>query len=291
MDYQQVFLDHLDLVEQVVRFIARRHHLSATDQDEFLGTVRHKLVDDKFSILRKFKGHSSLRTYLTSVIQHLFLDYRIKQWGKWRPSAVARRLGPTAVLLERLVTRDGMRPDEAIETLRTNYQVQQSADDLRDLLVALPNRAPRRWVGEEALVELAAHTSSEGAGTTDEQVTRGARIERALIAALATLSPQDALILKLRFEDSLQVSSIARSLKLAQKPLYRKLEHVMAVLRAALESHGVTRDDIVSLLESPEVAVGPVLSSRVGGNSTLGPSMSLTARPLGPSPGTGGRDA
>ena len=43
-----------------------------------------------------------------AVIQRLFLDARIAKWGKWRPSVSARRLGGVAVLLERLLTRDGL---------------------------------------------------------------------------------------------------------------------------------------------------------------------------------------
>ena len=40
-------------------------------------------------------------------------EARIAEWGKWRPSAVAKRLGPTAVLLDRLLTRDGRPFDDA----------------------------------------------------------------------------------------------------------------------------------------------------------------------------------
>jgi len=47
------------------------------------------------ALLAKFEGRSSLRTFLTVVIQRLFLDHRISAWGKWRPSAEARRGGST----------------------------------------------------------------------------------------------------------------------------------------------------------------------------------------------------
>ena len=71
-----------------------------------------KLIDDDYQILRGFRERSSLRTYLSTVVERLFLDYRIRQWGKWRPSAQARRAGALAVRLEALLHRDGV-PFEA----------------------------------------------------------------------------------------------------------------------------------------------------------------------------------
>ena len=40
-------------------------------------------------VLRKFEVRSSLRTYLTVVVNRMYIDGRVKQWGKWRPSAIA----------------------------------------------------------------------------------------------------------------------------------------------------------------------------------------------------------
>lgn len=260
MDHQQILTDHLDLVEQVVRFTARRHRLSAPEQDELGGVVRLKLLEDDCAILRKFEGRSSIRTYLTTVVQRLFLDYRIGQWGKWRPSMEARRLGPTAVLLERLVTRDGMSGDQAIEIVRTNHRAEQSVAELRALLDALPSRTPRRWVSDDALADVADDGPSPDAPLAmAEQSTMGMRVECALRLALGQLSAQDQLILKLRFVDGLQIASIGRVLQLDQKPLYRRIEQIKQTLRAALEAQGVSRADVASIIDEPSGDIGPVL--------------------------------
>src|SRR4029453_14108130 len=44
-----------------------------------------RLVEDDYDVLRRFQARSSLPTYVTVVIQRLFLDYRNRLWGKWRP--------------------------------------------------------------------------------------------------------------------------------------------------------------------------------------------------------------
>ncbi|MGH8186413.1 MAG: hypothetical protein ACREUC_07605, partial [Steroidobacteraceae bacterium] len=73
-----------------------------------------KLIEHDYAVLRRFEGASSLRTYLTVVLHRVLLDQRNREWGRWRPSAAAYRNGPLAVRLERLVTRDGLTPAEAI---------------------------------------------------------------------------------------------------------------------------------------------------------------------------------
>lgn len=245
MDYQPVFLQHLDLIEQVIRYTARRHHLSATEQDEFAAVARLKLIEQDYAILRKFEHRSSIRTYLITVLERLFLDHRNMQWGRWRPSAEARRLGPTAVLLERLITRDGLRLDEALETVRSNYQVEATVAELRGMAAALPVRMPRTRVTDEELVAVPAAGGRPDEGLLRrEQAAQATRLSRALDAALAELAPPDALLLRLRFIEGLHVSTIARTLRREQKALYRRLDRLKAGLRAALEAQGFSVTDI-----------------------------------------------
>jgi len=66
----------------------------------------------------------------------------------------------------------------------------------------------------------------------------------ALDAAVAGLEPQDAVLLRLRFIEGLQVSAIARTLRLDQKSLYRRIDRLKARLRAALEAQGFSVADI-----------------------------------------------
>ena len=87
MDYKRLVVDNLPLVDSVVRTIARRHGLSADQQDELGSSVKLKLVENDYEVLRKFEGRSSMRTYLTAVVQRHFLDSRTALWGRWRPCA------------------------------------------------------------------------------------------------------------------------------------------------------------------------------------------------------------
>src|SRR5262249_42965733 len=107
VDYQRLLIDQLDRINQIAQSVGRRRHLSPADVDEFGSIVRFRLVEDDYAILRKFKGRSQIATYLVVVIDRMVSDYCDEKWGRWRPTRGAEKLGTEAVLLERLVSRDG----------------------------------------------------------------------------------------------------------------------------------------------------------------------------------------
>lgn len=150
MDYQRLLIDQLELIHQIVRTTGRRRHLSAAEREDFGSFVHLRLIEDDYAILRKFQNRSTLWTYLAMVIDRLSLDFCAEKWGRWRPSAMADRLGPVAVNLERLVTRDSHTLEEAIEILRTNHDVEQTEAELRRIWEQLPPRSRTTSVGEEA---------------------------------------------------------------------------------------------------------------------------------------------
>jgi hypothetical protein len=56
-------------------------------------------------------------------------------------------------------------------------------------------------------------------------------------------------VLRMRFEDGCSVADISRTLRLDQKPLCRRLERLLADLRAALEAAGLTKDNATDVLD------------------------------------------
>src|SRR5262245_17632488 len=127
----QLFLKSLPAIDGAVTYVCRRHRLSADEADDFSSEVRVHFIERNYEPLRRFEGRSTLRTYLITVVNHLFLDYRNRLWGKWRPSAEASRIGPVAIQFERLVIRDGWSVEQAKELLLTNHRV--APEDLATL--------------------------------------------------------------------------------------------------------------------------------------------------------------
>jgi RNA polymerase sigma factor for flagellar operon FliA len=245
----------LPLIEQSLKRIASRKCCSPDEAEDFASWARLKLLQDGRPILEKFQGRSTLSTYLTTVVLNLFRDYRIAKWGKFRPSAAAKRMGTVAVRLEMLVARDGHSVTEAVEILLRNDGVPGSVESLEAMAAKLPVRTPRRFEREQTLEQVPGRESAEDLALGREVAAAAARVEVALDEALSTLSPEDRLILKLRVHDGFTVADIARSLHLEQKPLYRRLDQLTARLRQEMEARGVRREDVAEVVEWKDVEI------------------------------------
>ena len=250
-----LFLDNLPVIDAAVGMVCRRHHLTAAEADDFAAEVRLHFIAREYEPLRLFEGRSSLRTYLIVVVQHLFIDYQNRLWGKWRPSAEARRLGRIGILIERLVIRDGWSFDQVCETLRVNHGIEIDAA-LQSLFVKLAERAPtRQFVADvEAEAVASAGPSPDANVLRAEQGFRAKRVQTALERVRQSLSPDERLILKMRYEDAVPVADIARALHLDQKRLYRTIDQLLARLRQRLEEAGIARDEVALLLDEGALA-------------------------------------
>src|SRR5688572_13812714 len=194
MDARALYVDHLDAINRIAESLCRRNGIRDADAEDFVSEVRLKLLEDDCAVLRKFRGTSSTATFLTVVISNLFRDHRIKQWGKWRPSAEARRRGEAAVLLEVAVYRDGRPFEEACAAIEHNGRLGVSRGDLRKIMAELPRRAGRRVVEEVNGADLPANDRADGSVLDEE---RGAHVRAAMGAlrqAVARLDPEDQLI-------------------------------------------------------------------------------------------------
>jgi RNA polymerase sigma factor for flagellar operon FliA len=146
--------------------------------------------------------------------------------------------------------------------------VAATRSDLEALRARLPGRAVRRFVGEEALDDLAVGASTtESAVAAREGAAIVARTRVALIRALAGLSPQDQLVLRLHFGEGLTIADVARALRVEQKPLYRQLERALETLRHSLESQGIRGEAVVEWLGRAE------WEEEGSGNVLAGPSL------------------
>ena len=247
-------IQHLPLVERVTRHIRRRYRLSDDEAEDFESWVRLRLVEHGDAVLARFEGKSRLETYLTVVLQRMFLDYRVEKWGKWRPSAAAKRLGSVAVDLERLVSREGIPFEQAAEILRRNHGVRLSVPELAELAGKLSlTRVERRHLQEDAAGEPPSAQRADDAVRRDELGESAARTETAMAKALAHLPPLDQLILKMHYADGHTVAATARALRLEQKPLYARLKQLQSQLRHELERQGITREEVADLIGAPDV--------------------------------------
>jgi RNA polymerase sigma factor (sigma-70 family) len=235
---RQMLEFNLDLIRDLIRQVARRHRLRAEEAEEFSSYVWLKMVEGDHRIFSGFRGRSSLRTFLTTVVHRLFLDFRTQAWGKWRPCAEAHRLGKDAVELDRLVSRDSHSLESALEVLQRRRGIAS-----RDELLAFAGRIPARrhplQEGEEALHVLPSAASADERILERERRAQLRKATGSLARALRELPARDRLILRMRYQDGLTVRKIASVLEIEDRRLYRRLKQCLGRLRTTLEGEGV----------------------------------------------------
>lgn len=247
----ELFQENLELIDRIVARLCRHGRLFGADAEDFASAARLHLMENDYAALRRFEGRSSIVTYLTIVLQRLFLQERNAGWGRWSESAAARKLGEVAVRAEQLIRRDGRTIEEALPILR-KLDRELTRERLEALVAQLPERRPRVRLVEAADVEdeLVAPVSPED--RVSEREVRGLsdRVGTAIRDAMATLPLEDRTLVRLHFKTSMTIADIARALGIPQRPLYRRLERVLAQLGEALRAAGLDRRSVDELIGS-----------------------------------------
>jgi RNA polymerase sigma factor for flagellar operon FliA len=252
LDPESVLLQQLDWIDRMCEAVCRRNGMASDEAADFASATRLSLVENDYSILRRFRGDSSIRTYLAVVVAMCFRDYRVARWGRWRPSAEAKRLGRLAVRLETLVYRDNHTLSEASLALRSAGETASSDRDLVALFKRLPRRTPRPVeVDSVVLEEVPASIMPDATTETNEVESARMIASQALARVLTALPEEDRLILRMMFWEGLSVADIARALHLDQKPLYRRIGRSIRALREPLAAEGVSPAQVREFLSWP----------------------------------------
>jgi RNA polymerase sigma factor (sigma-70 family) len=244
--------DGFGVIECVVGRVCRHAGLRDADADDFASVVNLALIEDDYAILRAWQQRSSLATYLMVVVRRLLCDERNRTRGRWEPSAESRRGGAAAILLETLVCRAGRSFEEAVPLVHA-IDPTLSREDLAAILTRIPERSsrPRPSPLHDVDVKTLRSPDEADAGVRSREINRlSAEANRVVRRALASFSVQDQAILRFRFGSSMSVADIARTMRLPQRPLYRRLDALLRQLGRALIAAGIDMGTAESLIGS-----------------------------------------
>lgn len=239
MTFEQLIEEKRPCLEQIIADLSRQHFLAPAETDEFRKVVERALERHDYELLRAFDGRCTWETYLHTVLTREFFTFQAALWGDWRPSGQAMRLGAAAMLLEELVCRDRFSVTDAIEWMRTAHRVDQPRHRLRELAVDL-GLAPAEQPARRGLPPVAGRPAADAA------------VRACLEEAMALLTPDDRLILELRFRDHQPLTRIARLLKVEARPLQRRIDAIKLTLADSLGTQGVSPADVEQILRVVE---------------------------------------
>lgn len=251
MGPEELFRDNLSLIDRVIARVCRNARLVGPDAEDFASAARLQLMENGYAALRKFEGRCSLVTYLTIVIQRMLMLDRMRTWGRWNASTAAQNLGDLGIRAEQLICRDERTIDEALPILR-DLDPMLTRARLEEIVALLPERKPRlRAVdAEEIEDELPARETSETRVVEHDVRMQSERVTGAIRMAMAEMTLEDSTIVRLHFHAGMTLAEIARALGLPQRPLYRRLERILATLRDALVRAGLDRRSVDDLIGS-----------------------------------------
>jgi RNA polymerase sigma factor (sigma-70 family) len=265
MDAEDLFLKNLPLIDRAIGYISRRNRISRDEGEDFASYVKFKLIEGNYGIIRKFEGRAAFSTYITTVIQRMFFQYRVQMWGKWRPSAKAKRLGDKGVTVERLLTREGHSYAEVVSMLTCGSDPRYTIAEIEAIYARLPLRQPRPM-----LVPITGIAECEPVIDTEDELFSAERGKKARHAAatvdtvMESLEPEDQLILKMRFWGGRKIPEIGRQLGLEDKKLYKRIDKLMSQLRLALERAGIAAADVTELLSHTDHEFSFAFSVAIG---------------------------
>ncbi len=234
------------LILQVVHSFERdSDHVS----DCFL-FVCEQLSRKRFRRLRSFrpKGPANFSTWLRVVVRNLCLDWQRKEFGRHRVFESIARLP----VLEREVFRSsyeqGLSLDEALAHLRASYpgltkeQFEEAEEHIRQNLTPrqfwlLSTRLPRTVsLGDDLLgIESSPNQQIPDPSPNPEALADFGERKGALERVLSSLSKQERLLVRLRFEQELTLQEVARIARLGDaQRADRRIREILERLRKAM---------------------------------------------------------
>jgi RNA polymerase sigma factor (sigma-70 family) len=254
---EKLFLENLETIEKVIRFACASAQLRDAEAEDFASHVRIKLIENDYAILRKLEQRASFAGYINTVVHRLRLDYQIGMWGKWHSSAEAKRLGPVAVLLEKIINRDGRTITEALPICQT-LDAGVTLEPLEALAARLPARQarPRPVELDSVAGELRVPPDSLRNAALRNERALSHDVGKIIRDAQTEWSEEDRRLVRLHFGARMSVAQIARVMHIDQKPLYRKLKRCLKDLKRRLQKAGIDRKTISDIMERDDLDFG-----------------------------------
>lgn len=245
LEAEDLFRENLPLIDKTIGIVCRKSGMRPDQIEDFAQFAKLHMIERDYAVIRAYKERSSFGTFIGAVVMRLLLDHRNREWGKWRPSAEAERMGELAVDVERLLYRDGHRVDEAFQVIALTH-LGVAREEVERIASQLPVRQRRRNVDLEEAEDVAAPRSAADAACA--QIA--SRISAVVRTVLDRMPSDDQLILRLRFEADMTVSQIARAMDREQQRLYTRLYAIFRTLKYELAAAGITWDDVTDVIGS-----------------------------------------
>lgn len=235
----RAWAEFLERYATTVRRVIRRFERDPDRRGDCFIFVCEHLVADRARRLRAFDTHgpASFTTWLMAVVSNLVVDWRRSVLGRYRAFDSIARLGRLEVDVCRASIGGGMSLQQTLASLQHEYPdltLERVASVVDELYARLSSR--QHWLlatrrpevrSIESLAEEAGDAEASrflASGDPDPE-TRAERAEehRLLVAAMASLSVEERLAIRLRFQEGLTLREVGGLMDLGDPFRARRL--------------------------------------------------------------------
>lgn len=248
VDGRALLEDHVALVRRITGFVAHRRSMRHEEGEEFLSWVFEKLLENDARILTEFSGRSTLKTYLTTVILRLSVDFLRRTSGRWQPSAQATRLGPVAIELERMVHRDGRSREEAVQTVLSRHKGAIPEKQLTEMAADIDRAPAPRTVDDGPLADFPDQALRPDQGEEAPATGRLLAWRKSFAREAGRLSGEEKLVLVMRFRDGLPPREIASRIGADARHVSKRIEKALEKLRRRLGQAGIQAEAMEAVI-------------------------------------------
>ncbi len=254
-DWKEKTMAHWGLINQ----LATRRFTKQSYAEEAALFVIEALEKDNWKRLQTFKEKSSFRTFLASLTHRLLEDFSRKKFGRNRPPLWIRNLGGFWLLLYRLLCLERKSLTEAVQAIVNRTQLVQRVieDAAQRIKEEITNCGSHQ--AQEVSFDEAYHISRETEKLPHEIMEKretelffsalfetciessnkmGQSASKILFEGI-TLQPEERLLLKLCYQDGINVTQAGKLIGLNRHQVHGRLRRLLARLRSDFEKIGI----------------------------------------------------
>jgi len=263
-DWRERVFQHWD---HITALSVRRFGSTSFAEEAVLAAV-DGLSKDDWQRLKNYKGQASFKSYLTVLVVRLFEDFSRKRFGRVRPPAWVKSLGGVwpklfvALCLERLGVDWAVEVVHQRDESQTKKKIEEAAFTL---LARMPNCGAQ--TGETTFDDctenqMAAGTGGSSAGDRSYETKESVQLIEDVFSAICgedsaidskviqeqfsrlkiLLTSEERLLLKLHFQDGMNITRAGRMLELNRFQVHGKMKRLMERLRAEFERVGLAEE-------------------------------------------------
>jgi hypothetical protein len=238
IDHRTLLDRHPRLLHEAVSSLTVDDRLADDELEALEISVGARIAENDFEALRDYKGHTAFRTYLYFLVARALWDYREGRWQRWWASVDESGHGDAIHQLQRLVDDEALSLGEALDEVAGSDSARRAAVEA----VWASRPRSKHEVTDLKWLDLA---------QSHDLVREPTSLERHLSAAIQKLSPEDRLVLQMRFRGQVSLEVIAAWRRRAIDEESRLFADLLTAIRDDLAGAGVEVTDVGALLSDP----------------------------------------